>query len=119
MNEFLNEALEKISSQQPKERTPVWMVGEQLKDILRSEPQYAELILRDLDIEKLSLTNCEKEIKKFADKHKSGGFSCVIPSEADAIIRKFFGLPEFAAAPPVPKSTDSEKIIDLSNFFSL
>lgn len=117
MSEFLNKAIEKISSQQPKERTPVWMVGEQLKDILRAEPRHAELILRDLDIEKLSLANCEKEIKKFADKHKSGGFSCVIPSEADAIIRKFYGLPDFAAA--AAKSADSEKIIDLSNFFGL
>ena len=116
---YLEQAIEKISSQQPKERTPVWMVGEQLKDILRAEPRHAELILRDLDIEKLSLANCEKEIKKFADKHKNSGFSCVIPSEADAIIRKFYGIPEPGTAPTAPKPIDDGKIIDLSSFFGL
>ena len=92
MSEMLELAIAKIAAQQPRERTPVWMVGEQLKDILRHEPHLAELVAEDLDRAQMSLANCEKQIKAFADKHKSGGFSCVIPSEADRIIREFYGL---------------------------
>ncbi|MBD5151183.1 MAG: hypothetical protein HDT16_01510 [Oscillibacter sp.] len=86
-------ALQKISAQQPKERTPVWMVGEQLKDILRAEPSLAELVAQDLDVKEMSLAACEKKIKAFADLHKTGNFACVIPSEAEGIIREFYGLP--------------------------
>ena len=60
---MLQAAIEKITSQQPKERTPVWMVGEQLKDILRHEPHLAEIVVQDLEREVMSITNCEKEIK--------------------------------------------------------
>lgn len=91
---YLSEAIEKITAQQPKERTAVWMVGEQLKDILRREPDLSELVVRDLEQKGMSLADCEKKIKAFADKHKSGGFSCVIPSEAETIIREFYGLSE-------------------------
>ena len=93
------------------------MVGEQLKDILRNEPQHAELVLRDLDVEKLSLANCEKKIKEFADKNKKGGFSCVIPSEAEKIIREFYGLPDTAKTAKAPDI--NKKVIDLSDFFGL
>lgn len=55
-------ALEKIAAQQPNERTPVWMVGEQLKDILRREPHLAELVAQDLDVKEMSLAECEKKI---------------------------------------------------------
>ena len=116
MNNFLNEALEKITAQQPKKRTAVWMVGEQLKDILRDEPQYAEIVLQDLENKALSIENCEKEIKKFADSHKNGGSSCVIPSESDRIIRKFYGIPERGAVPAAPKEVSRGNIIDLSAF---
>ena len=43
-------ALEKIAAQQPKERTSVWMVGEQLKDMLRAEPHLEELIVQHPDL---------------------------------------------------------------------
>lgn len=87
------EAIEKIEAQQPKERTAVWMVGEQLKDMLRAEPELAELIAQDLEREELSLKKCEAEIRKFADSHKTGSFACVTPVEAERIIREFYGLP--------------------------
>lgn len=89
---MLELVLNKISAQQGKERTPVWMVGEQLKDICRNEPKSAELVAQDLDIPQMSLANCEKKIKAFADGHKQGSFACVIPSEAERIIREFYGL---------------------------
>lgn len=115
---MLETALEKITAQQPKERTPVWMVGEQLKGMLRMEPHLAEIVAQDLDVADMSLANCEKKIKEFADKHKTGGFSCVIPSEAERIIRKFYGLPALGDAPahneaPVP----SDNVLHLEDFF--
>ncbi len=84
---MLETAMERITAQQGTERTPVWMAGEQLKDILRHEPHLAELVVQDLENQEMSLTECEKRIKAFADKHKTGGFACVIPSEAERIIR--------------------------------
>lgn len=92
-------ALQKISAQQPKERTPVWMVGEQLKDILRAEPSLAELVAQELDVKEMSLADCEKKIKAFADAHKTGKFACVIPSEAEGIIREFYGLSALGSEP--------------------
>ena len=88
---------EKIAAQQGKERTAVWMLGEQLKDICRHEPKSAELVMQDLDNPEMSLANCEKKIKAFADKHRTGNFACVIPAEAERIIREFYGLPKHGA----------------------
>lgn len=93
MNEWLEKALEKIAAQQPKERTAVWMVGEQLKDLLRAEPHLAELVAQDLEREGMGLAACEKKLKAYADGHKSGNFACVTPAVAEDIIRKFYGLP--------------------------
>lgn len=107
-------ALEKIAAQQPKERTPVWMVGEQLKDMLRAEPHLAELVAQDLDVKEMSLSECEKKIKAFADTHKTGNFACVIPSEAERIIREFYGLPTAGEAVPEPVR---DNLIRLEDFF--
>ena len=82
----------KITAQQPKERNAVWMVGEQLEDILRSEPWNQEIVERDLDIPNMSLSECEKKIKQYADKHREGNSSCVTPAAAEEIIRSFYGL---------------------------
>lgn len=110
---MLQEVIEKITLQQPGERTPVWMVGEQLKDILRAEPHLAELVARDLEVEGLSLAKCEGKIKEYADSHKTGSFSCVIPSEAERIIREFYGLPAQGGAPEV---ADGHKVLSLADF---
>lgn len=111
---ILETALEKITAQQPKERTAVWMVGEQLKDILRAEPGWAEIVAQDLDVKKLSLSECEKKIRAFADKHKTGDFACVIPAEAERIIREFYGL-----TGPQPETDAGAGTIslDLGSFF--
>ena len=88
------------------------MVGEQLKDILRDQPGFAQLVLQDLENESMTIRACEKKIKEYADKHKTGNFACVIPAEAERIIREFYGLHAEAAA---PKPTG--EVIDLSSFF--
>lgn len=111
---MLETALEKITAQQPRERTAVWMVGEQLKDMLRAEPHLAEIVGQDLDVEDMSLDKCEKKIKEFADKHKTGSFACVIPSEAERIIREFYGLPERGAA---AASAAGDNVLHLEDFF--
>ena len=107
----LTTALEKITAQQPKTRSAVWMVGEQLKDLLRAEPHLAELVVQDLENQEMSLTECEKRIKAFADKHKTGGFACVIPSEAERIIREFYGLNA-----PVPEGKSGGIDLSLEDF---
>lgn len=101
--------IDKITQQQPKERTAVWMVGEQLKDMVKAEPGIAEIVLQDLDVPEMSIANCEKKIKEFADKHKTGNFACVTPKDAEEIIRRFYGLEE--------KKTEAAKPLSLSDFF--
>lgn len=100
MNEFQKKAIAAIEAQQAKvkDRSPQWMVAEQLKDICRMEPRSAELIAQDLENEAMSITEAEKKIKAFADGHKTGNFSCVTPLEAERILREFYGLPEAGPA---------------------
>ena len=84
-------ALAALEAQQAKvkDRSPQWMVAEQLKDICRREPASAELIAQDLENEAMSIVEAEKKIKAFAKKH-GGGVSGI---EADQILREFYGLP--------------------------
>lgn len=107
----------KIREQQPKERTAVWMVGEQLKDMLCAEPEFCDIVLQDLETKGMSIADCEKQIKAYADKHKTGNFACVTPVEAERIIREFYGLAE---VPTVEESTTggaSTKIVNLADFW--
>ena len=52
---------DKIQSQQGKVQNAVWMVGEQLKDICRSDPHCAEIVMQDLENPDMSLAKCEKK----------------------------------------------------------
>lgn len=122
---YIEEAIRAIEAQQAKvqTRSAAWMVGEQLKDICRREARSAELIAQDLRAAEMSITAAEKQIKAFADKHKTGNFACVTPAEADGILRKFYGLPEpeaamLAAAPAAPVSPPAKKggMVDLLDF---
>lgn len=90
---------EKISAQQGADRTAVWMVGEQLKDMIKNDARAQEIVSQDLDIPEMSLAECEKKIKAYADKHKTGNFSCVTPIEAENIIREFYGIAKVSEAP--------------------
>lgn len=74
---------------------PAWCVGEQLKIIIREEPDSAELLARDLEVKEMSITMAEKKIREKADElHKSskGKCVCVTPMQAEAVLRKFYGL---------------------------
>ena len=89
-------AIQRLREQQSrlKERSPQWMVAQQLMDLVRAEPQCAEILAQDLEVEAMSITEAEKKIKAFADAHKTGNFACVTPDEADRILREFYGLPQ-------------------------
>lgn len=107
-------AVLKLREQQAgvKERSPQWMVAEQLIDICRREPHCAELIAEDLSNASMSILEAEKQIKAFADKHKQAGFACVTPAEADRILREFYGLP----SPEEQAPTGGCVTLDLMDF---
>lgn len=116
-----NKAVEAIEKQQTavKPRSAQWMVGEQLKEICRREPTSAELVAQDLEQPAMSIVEAEKKIKAFADKHKTGNFSCVTPSEAERILREFYGLPEpkpDAFAPAFAPAYAVPDIVDIADF---
>ena len=99
------------------ENTAPWMVGEQLKDICRREPNCAELVEKDLDVKGMGLSDCEKQIKAWADKNKKGSCCCVPPNVAEDIIRKFYGLPEEDKQDPGKQEpVAAGKVLDLSAF---
>lgn len=119
--DYLKSAIEKIEAQQPKEQNAVWMVGEQLKDMLRAEPHLAEFVDQDLNCEQMTIAHCEKKINEFSDKNKGKGAKCfcVSPIQAEKVIRKFYGLPEpgqQSAPAPAPAAAGGN-LIDLTSFF--
>lgn len=113
---MIERAIAMLEEQQSKvqARSPQWMVAEQLKDICRHEPHCAELIAQDLENPAMSITGAEKKIKAFADGHKTGGFACVTPVEADRILREFYGLPSPEAEPESPAA--GAQVLDLADF---
>ena len=112
---MIEQAIALLEEQQSKvkERSAPWMVAEQLKDICRREPESAELIAQDLENPEMGIVQAEKKIKAFADAHKTGSFSCVAPSEAEGILREFYGL---GAAGAAPASGNSPKVLNLADF---
>ena len=114
---------EMIEAQQKgKENTAPWMVGEQLKDICRTDPTCEQIVAEDLKQEGMGPEACEKQIKAWADKQKrKGNCVCVIPSVAEDIIRKFYGLPErVATKQSVPTGEEvAESILGLSDLLGM
>ena len=94
------EAVQEITAQQQKldQWHPAFQLGDQLKDILSGMQDAAPIVLQDLKQQGMKLTDCEKKIADFAQKHKRGIAGCCPPKEADRIIREFYGIP---AAPTV------------------
>ncbi len=100
MSVIIDTVIEKIAKQQEgKENTAAYMVGEQLKDIIRGNEQAAELVIQDLENPDMSIEKCERKIKEYADKQeRKNSCVCVPPNVAEGIIRKFYGISEQAAA---------------------
>lgn len=111
---MIDEVIKQIEEQQAgKEDTPSYFVGEQLKDIIRNNPQAAEIVGQDLKVKEMSIVECEKKIKKYADEHRKNNFACVTPQQAEKIICEFYGINQ-------PKSTEqpqptTEKIVSIAD----
>lgn len=121
----LQTTLDRIAAQQAtyKQGSAPWCVGEQLKDILRAQPEAADLVDRDLDQTGMGLADCEKKIAAFAQAHRQGRVGFCGPADSDRIIREFYGLPERSETPShiAPVGTQAaaptrRKIIRLEDF---
>lgn len=120
----LKKALDVIRNQMNKldEYHPARMVGMQLQDILRRCPGAAAIVLQDMQGKGFSLTDCEKKIKAKADEiHKKRGGNVAIPPHiAEAIIREFYGITEFApeTAEEKPETPEkpAKKLLRLADF---
>ena len=114
-------AKEKIEAQQKgRENTDIWMVGQQLKEMLRADPGIEELLSTDLDVKDMSLADCAGKIKSWADeqqKKTKAECICVPPNVADGIIREFYGLPGMPTA-PAPEQRQQEEEPDMLDFSS-
>lgn len=95
---------------------PAHMVGEQLKDIIKSTPGAAELVLQDLAQKGMALADCEKKIDAFAYAHKHGNKGGCPPDEAEKIIRKFYGIGERAEEPAQVMQEKATEDIDPYDF---
>jgi hypothetical protein len=111
----IQEAIFAIEAQQPKNRSAVWMVGEQLKDMIRGNESAAEILLTDLrENKEMTLAAAEKKIAERAKKNKVGNCGCVTPAEAEDILREFFGLP--GREEENPRRKEECKVVDLADF---
>ena len=85
---------EKIEEQQEKcKGTPAFCVGEQLKDICRSDYRFEKIVLQDLENASLSIVEAEKKIAAFAKQNTKNNVGFVSPADSDRILREFYGLP--------------------------
>lgn len=116
-------AIEEIKRQQSgKENSPAWMIGMQLIDMIKAEPELSGIIEEDLQNPDMSLVKCADAMRKHADEINSkskGNCVCITPAEAEKVIRKFYGLPDREERPgpatePVPAM--EENILNLEDF---
>lgn len=113
MNDIQKQAIEKLQQQQAKhaDGSAPFAVAEQLIAICQREPAAAALLNADLDNDEMSIVHAEAQIKKRADeihrKTKSNSV-CVSPAVAEAVLRKFYGLPNSGAAVPDTPAPDSD-----------
>ena len=84
MNE-MQQAFDIIRQQQAKlpEYSPAVMVGHQLMDLLKMQPEAAGFVLHDLQGKGMGIADCEQRIKAWADEHKKSG-SCALPGFVDS-----------------------------------
>ena len=114
----IDNAIRMIEDQQTefKPHTPAYVVGEQLKDIARTIPGAAELLVNDLAVKSMSIDEAEKKIRQKADElHKEVGGNCVAvsPEEAREILFQFYGI----HADPGKSVKPQGDTVDLSDFF--
>ena len=101
------------------ENEPIFMIGEQLKDIVSREPGIREILERDLLVDGMDLAGAASYFKKYADKNrKNAKCFCISPHVAEKLLREFYGLPDCAIESKketAPVKTSG--FIDLNSFF--
>lgn len=104
------------AQQKGHENEPLFMIGEQLKEIAEREPNVADILEKDLETTGMKLSDAAARLKKYSDEHhgKATCF-CISPKVAEGILREFYGLPngeERKAEEPQPATN----FIDLGAF---
>lgn len=113
--------IEAIKKQQmpllAKDNRAAWQIGEQIKDICMREPRSAELVYQDIDKPGMGLEDVAKKFDEYARKKQKNRFYCITPSEAEQIIRDFYGLDAAPAKEaPKPAASPIAEEVDLDDF---
>ena len=106
------------AQQKGHENEPIFMIGEQLKDIARNDPKAAELLEHDLETPGMGLADAAKKLKEYSDKNRGKATCfCITPNVAEKILREFYGLgPAPTSEAPKPTAQVPTSHIDLSDF---
>lgn len=110
-----NTLIEIIAKQQSgHENEPIFMIGEQLKEMAAADKKVEELLIQDLQRSGMSLKDAAKELQKHSDNNRGkASCYCITPNVAEGILRKFYGLPERKENKSPGADTPA---IDLSDF---
>lgn len=84
------------------EYSPIRGVCEQLSNIVRENEQLAQIVCEDFANGR-TVSECEREIKKWVDKNHKGSVGYCPPWKAEEIIRQYFGLAKTMEQPKVNK----------------
>ena len=108
--------IEKQMQQATRRKGTVYHAGEQLRDICRREPDSAQLILTDMALgDKHGIAAAEQKIREYC-RGVGGGCS---DSEAEDVLRRFYGLGGAGEAPEEEKEIQESggaEIIDLADY---
>lgn len=120
MNDVQKQAIEKLRQQQAKQDpdSTVYYAAGQLIGICEREPHCAEILCADLDNPDMDIVHAEAQIKALADETPRNHLSrsvCVAISDtrAEAVLRKFYGLPDSA---PTPTDSADDDILHFEDF---
>ena len=121
MNGSYEKAARLIAEQQAKldESSPAYCVGEQLRAMAMESAKAAELLAVDLEKPGMGIAEAEKKLRAYADElhgRKKCSSVCITPTEADRILREFYGIPRGEPAGPA-EPVRAAGMIDLSDFF--
>lgn len=103
------------------EDSTAYQIGEQLKDICRSDPDCEAILLEDLQNPDMGLRAADKALYDYGKTLAKGrGGVGISPRAAEKVLRKFYGLPELGSTPaprPAAAAPQGESmVLDLAAF---
>ena len=112
----MSRLIEIITKQQKgHENEPIFMIGEQLKEIVEREPHLADILEKDLETPGMKLSDAAARLKKYSDENRKGATCfCISSKVAEGILREFYGLPK--AEELKKESPQPTGFIDLGTF---